>query len=190
MRKQTWMAMVIAVLLGPGAALAADGWTWLPSTKNGYQAEPTVAVMLGRMSPGDEFRSATIIGAELSMNCFVLQPPVNRIRQQFSFTHYDKGRVDIYNIEANPHYVVEIAPGFEIGGGPGFALVMVDTPGGDGSVLGLQLGASAHYHGNSPLFVGAEARYQITDKDRFGGAGSPRTDVNNFRFVIKVGYSF
>ncbi len=181
-------AGLIATGFGAGAA-HASGWTILAGTKPGYTAEPTVSLMLGRMSPGDEFRSATIVGAELSLNCPLLQPPTNRVRQQISFVSYDKGRTEINSLEINPHYVVEVAPGLELGAGPGLGLVMVDTPGGDGTVLGLQFGASAHYHASSPLFIGAEARYQVTTEDRFG-SGGPKTDVNNFRFAIKLGYSF
>jgi opacity protein-like surface antigen len=190
MRRQTWIAVTIAALTGPGNVQAADGWSWLAGLQPGFQAEPTVSVMLGRISPGDAFSSSTVLGAELSLNCPTLQPPTNRIRQQFSFTRSSTGGTKIHNYEINPHYVVEVSPGFEIGGGPGLGYVTVDTPTGDGGVFGLQFGASAHYFANGPLFLGAEARYQITGKDRFGGAGSPRTDVDNFRFAIKAGYSF
>lgn len=184
------IASAVAMTLVAGGAQAAPGWTWLAGTKPGYKVEPTVAAMLGRISPGDEFRSSTILGAELSLNCSLLQPPTHRIRQQLSFTRASTGGVKIHNYEINPHYVVQISPGFEIGGGPGLGYVTIDTPTGDGGVFGFQLGASAHYRGTGPLFVGAEMRYQFTGDDRFGGAGSPRTDANNFRFAIKAGYSF
>ncbi len=191
MRIRTGIAIAIAMIFGATGAAQAQGWTWLAGTKPGYKAEPAVSLMLGRISPGDEFRSSSIVGAELSLNCPTLQPPSNRIRQQFSFTRASRGGVKTYNYEINPHYIVEVSPGFEIGGGPGLGYVTVDTPNGDGSVFGLQFGVSAHYQADrSPLFLGAEARYQFTTEDRFGGAGSPRTDVNNFRFAIKAGYRF
>lgn len=189
-RRGITLAIAIATATGAGA-VQAKGWDFPAYNKPGYTAAPTVSLMLGRMSPGDEFRSSTILGAEFSLNCPTLQPPNNRIRQQFSFTRASRGGVKIHNYEINPHYIVEVSPGFEIGGGPGLGFVTVDTPGGDGSVFGLQFGVSAHYRANnSPLFLGAEARYQMTTEDRFGGAGSARTDVNNFRFAIKAGYRF
>lgn len=186
--KKTTLALALAGLTGFGGHVQANEWTFLTGTKQGYTAEPTISLMLGRMSPGDDFRSSAIAGVELSLNCPLLQPPTNRIRQQVSLTWYDKGRNEITSLEINPHYVVEVAPGLELGAGPGLGLVMVDTATGDGNVLGVQFGASAHYHGNSPLFIGAEARYQLTTESRFGGG--QKTDVNNFRFGIKVGYSF
>ncbi len=189
--KMTALILAVAGLIGSASGTAHAGdWTFLAGNKSGYTAKPTVSLMLGRMSPGDDFRSATIFGAELSLDCPLLQPPTNRIRQQISVTSSSSSGVDINNYEINPHYVVVISPGFEIGGGPGLGLVTVDTPTGDGNVLGLQFGASAHYHSNNPLFFGAEMRYQITSEDNFEGAGSSSTNVNNFRFAVKVGYSF
>lgn len=190
--KRTTLALITTGLIGSGigAAQADGGWDLPAYNKPGYTVEPTLSLMLGRMSPGDDLRSAAIGGIEFSLNCPTLQPPTNRIRQQFSFTRYDKNDIEINSLEINPHYVVEVAPGLEVGGGPGLGWLMVDTPTGDGNVFALQFGASAHYFAMDPLFFGAEARYQVTTEDRFFGAGSEKTDVNNFRFALKVGYSF
>lgn len=175
-------------LLAAGSAQAADEWTLLAGSQDGYKAEPAVSVMLGQMDPGDNMDSGTITGIELSLNCPLIQPPSNRIRQQVSVTSYDEQGVEITSIELNPHYVVEVSPGLEIGGGPGLGYVMVDNATSNDSVLALQLGVSAHYTLQSPLFIGAEARYQITAEDNFGAA--TKSDVDNFRFAIKAGYSF
>lgn len=186
--KQATMALVGAALLAAGNAQAADEWTWMAGWKDGYKGEPAISVMLGEMDPGDNMDSDTITGFELSLNCPLLQPPTNRIRQQLSITKYDDKGTEISSMEINPHYVVEVVPGLEIGGGPGLGFLMVDTPTGNGHAFGLQLGFSAHYNLQSPLFIGAELRYQVTTEDDFGAA--TESDVDNSRFALKVGYAF
>lgn len=186
--KKITIALASAALLGAANVNAADELTWFAGWKDDYKAEPAVSVMLGQMDPGDNMDSDTISGIEFSLNCPLVKPPNNRIRQQISYTTYDDQGVEITSIELNPHYVVEVSPGLEIGGGPGLGYVMVDGAAGDGSVFGLQLGVSAHYTLQSPLFIGAEARYQITGEDDFGAA--TKSDVDNYRIALKVGYSF
>jgi opacity protein-like surface antigen len=185
--KRLTLALAGTALLS-SAAQAADQWTWLPVNKDDYQAQPSIALLMGQLDPSGKLDNETVGGLELSFNCPLLQPPSNRIRQQLSYTKYKKQGVEkIQNIELNPHYVVEISPGLEIGGGPGLGFVMVDKKGvGSGNVFAVQLGASLHYH-NGPLFLGAEARYQVTQKDNFGAA--TKSDVNNTRIMIKVGYN-
>jgi len=186
--KKTTTILASAALLGAVNVQAADEWNWFAGLEDDYVAEPTVSIMLGQMDPGDNLDSDTISGLEFSLNCPLVKPPSNRIRQQVSFTTYDDQGVEITSIELNPHYVVEVSPGLEIGGGPGLGYVMVDSGTSDESVFALQLGISAHYTLQSPLFIGAEARYQITGEDNFGG--SEEDDINNYRIALKVGYSF
>ena len=185
--KSITLALSSAAMLIAGSA-QAEGWTWMAGSKDGYESQPTISLLMGQMDPGNNLDSDTISGIELSLNCPLVQPPSNRIRQQFSYTQYDDKGVEIASLELNPHYVVEVSPGLEIGGGPGLGYVMVDTANGDGDVFGLQLGVSAHYHGSSPLYLGADLRYQITGEDNFGTA--TESDVDNTRLTIKVGYSF
>lgn len=191
-----------SVLWGLGAAMLvsqsvqAEGWQFLAGKEPGYKAEPIISLMAGQMSPDDsDLDSGTIIGAELSLNCVLLQPPTNRLRQQISVTRYDEtiDGVDltITNIELNPHYVVEVAPNVEVGGGPGLGFVMTsaDFDGSkDPNYFAFQLGASVHYTG-LPVFLGAEWRYQMTTDEEFVSGGT-KDDINNSRFAVKVGYAF
>lgn len=186
MKKQSLSLAGLTLLMANGAQ-AADQWTWLAGAEDDYQPQYTISLLMGQMDPGDNMDSDTVAGVELALNCPLLQPPSNRIRQQLSYIQYENNGVEIESIELNPHYVVEVTPGLEIGAGPGLGLVMVDTPNGDGNVFGLQLGLSAHFQGASPLFVGAEVRYQITGEDKFGAA--TESDVDNTRILLKVGYS-
>jgi len=183
----------LAVLAGASmlttTAVQAEGWTFLPGAEPGYRAQPALSLLYGRMTPSATgFKDGNLAGLEVSLNCPLLQPPTNRIRQQLSYIHYSEGDKDIDSIEINPHYVVEVAPRFEIGGGPGLAYIHTNTAANDPSLWGFNLGLSAHYTPADHLFLGAEYRYQITSDKDFGNG--IKEDLNNSRFDIKVGYLF
>jgi hypothetical protein len=163
--KKTNLVLALTASLFATQAATAGEWNFLAGTKDGYKAEPIVSVMAGSMDVDGE--SGTITGVEVSLNCPLVQPPSNRIRQQASITSYDEGGVSVTNFEINPHYVVEVAPNLEVGGGPGFGYMMSDdVP----DQLGFQLGASAQM--TTPA-----------DSDASG-------DADNSRFAVKVGYAF
>ncbi len=188
MKHKALMALGSALLITSASVQAGDDWRWFAGMKDGYTAQPAVSLMFGMLDPdADGADSDAIAGIELSLNCPMLQPPTNRIRQQISYTKYDKNGLELTSIEANPHYVIETSPGLELGFGPGFGYVMAKTDDGslDDGALALQVGASAHYTGMGPLFIGAEARYQMTGD--FDGVDD---NINNFRVALKVGYSF
>lgn len=181
-------ALASVLILASSTIQADDNWTWLAAGKDTYKAKPAISLLLGQIYPSGNLENDTIGGLELSLNCALLQPPRNRIRQQFSYSHAEENGEKITTLEMNPHYLVKVTPDFEIGGGPGLGYVVVDNATGDNGVFALQLGASMLYEGSSPLYLGAEMRYQFTAKDNFGAA--TKTDANNFRFAFKVGYSF
>lgn len=186
--KKRYSAIIVAIMLS--AAAHADGWTFMAAGGKDYNPEPTLSLMAGQMSVTTrDINDGALTGIELSLNCPLLQPPTNRIRQQLSLTRYDKAKVRITSVELNPHYLVNVAPGLELGGGPGLAYIMVDMPGKNPDFWGLNIGLSAHYTGIAPLFVGAEYRYQVTTKEDFGVA-TGRDTLDNSRIIIKVGYGF
>ncbi len=187
MNKQA-VVLASVLILASSSTWADNNWTWLAAGKEGYQTKPAISLLLGQIYPNGELENDTIGGLEFSLNSALLQPPSNRIRQQFSFSRAEENGVKISTLEMNPHYLVEVIPGFELGGGPGLGYVVVDRATGDGGVFALQLGLSMLYEGSSPLYLGAEMRYQFTAKDNFGTA--TKTDANNFRFAFKVGFSF
>lgn len=187
MKRTLTMMLAASTLLS--ASAYAEGWTFLAGGKPGYSAEPALSLMAGQMSPQPSgMKDGTLTGLEFSLNCPLLQPPSNRIRQQLSVTRYDESGVKVTNIELNPHYVVEVSPGLELGGGPGLGYLMADTAARDPGLWGLSIGVSAHYFAMGPLFLGAEYRYQVTTEEDFGGAS--KDNLNNGRFAVKVGYSF
>ncbi len=173
-----------ALTLAAGTA-QADGWTFLPGLKPGYQPEFSVAVTGGYLSPDSTLTDGAVAyGAEVSMNCALIQPPSNRVRTTVSFLSFDDGGLKLTDIELNPHYVVELSDDFWIGGGPGVGIVKADTSTNDATLLAFQLGASAHYRMDR-LFIGGEARYQFTQDKAVG----PDNGANNWRALVKVGFN-
>ncbi len=175
--KKRVLATAVGMLVVSMSA-SAEGWKLFAGKDAGFVLEPTVSVMAGMMSP-KEGDSGKILGAEVSFNCPLLQPPTNRIRQQVSFAQYDENGAKLSSIEINPHYIVEVYPGLSVGAGPGFGYVLVDAAGVDNAFAG-QLGASVHYNVSKRFFVGGDMRYQFTDN----------SDINNSRMALKLGVSF
>lgn len=172
-------------------SVLAEGVTFLPLAKEGYKPEAAVSLIGGVMEPTDSNAdSSSILGAELSFRCVLLQVGDNQLRQQLSYTTWEKNNLKLQNIELNAHYQMPVANDLKIGVGPGVGIIMTDLSGSDNpTFFGAQLGASAHYTGLGPIFLGAEARYQITNKDKFV-SGAEEDNMNNWRVAAKVGYIF
>ncbi len=181
---------ISAVLLTTFSSVtfAGDSWEFFPGHKPGFIMDPTISVMVGQLQSTSLIGDAAIGGGvELSVNCPLIQPPTNRVRQQISYFNYQDGDSTLHIFEANPHYVAEILPKLEIGGGPGFGYVRADVNGKTSNMAALQLGGSIHYRINR-IFIGAEARYQITTKADVGnGTGN---GAKNARALIKIGFDF
>jgi hypothetical protein len=185
------VATVCAAGLTFSGASLAKGLVLLPVSKDGYQPEAAVSLIAGTMEPSrDNMDSSSILGAELSFRCVLLQVGDNQLRQQLSFTTWDKNNLTLQNLEINAHYQIPVAQDLKVGVGPGVGIVMTDAAGTDNpTFFGAQLGGSLHYTGMAPFFTGAEARYQITNKDKFTSAGE-EDNMNNWRMAVKLGYMF
>lgn len=187
MKKQTSVALLTTLLLSSGTALAQGQWNFLAGMDVDYIAEPTLSLVVGNLNPDiTGTNNDTVSGVEFSLNCPLLQPPTNKIRQQISYNRYNDNGLKINSFELNPHYVIEASPGLGIGFGPGLGYVKAETATESEGMLALQLGISLHYTVMEKLFLGAEARYQATQSDDFAG----QKGVDNFRGTIKVGYNF
>ena len=162
MNKKAIAIAVVAALGLTSQAASAKGWTVLAGLEDGYTPEPTVSV-IGGVSKGN----VAIYGAEFSLNCPLLQPPTNKIRQQASYVYADGQN----NIQLNPHYVVEVSKNLWIGAGPALGVGF-----GNSTNFAAGLGASAHYE-MGPLFLGAESGYTYT------------TDSGAWRALAKVGFN-
>jgi hypothetical protein len=188
MKKHAAVGLLSALLVTSGMAQAAEGqWNFLAGMDKDYVANPTLSIMAGSLDPDISGASSdTVTGLELSLNCPLLQPPSNKIRQQVSYTRYDDQGLKISSFELNPHYVVDAMPGLGIGFGPGLGYVKAETAADSEGMFALQLGASLHYTALGKLFLGAEARYQTTQSDDFAG----QKGADNFRIALKAGYNF
>ncbi|XKH01119.1 hypothetical protein LG325_13685 [Marinobacter nauticus] len=184
MKKQICVSLVGLSVATASHTVAAEGWAFPGASADGYEVQPTLSLVGGVMDP--DFGSAgagDVYGVELSLDCPLLQPPSNRIRQQASLTQYDEDGVEITAFEINPHYVVPMSKNLEFGFGPGIGIMDVDAGSHDDTLLGIQAGASLHYRKDS-FFAGAEARYQVTTEERFGNRDR---DADNARVLLKVG---
>ncbi len=185
------MGSLVALGVGVSSTAAMAETVFLPITKDGYELEPTVSLMAGTMKPtADGAESSSIIGAEFSFRCGLVQMGDNQLRQQISFTNWEKNNQTLRNLELNLHYQVPVAEDVKVGFGPGLGVILTDQSGSDNpTFFGAQVGASVHYTGFGPVFLGAEARYQVTNKDKFSSSGK-EDNMNNWRVAAKVGYSF
>lgn len=186
MNKNVLAIAVGSLVFSMSANAEGKGWNWLAGADDRFVAEPTASILLGSMKPKDG-NSGSVTGIELSFNCPLLQPPTNKIRQQLSFAQYDEGGTEVSSIEINPHYVVEVSPGLLVGGGPGLGYISVDTAAKDTNMLALQFGGSVHYSVSDSVFVGGEARYQLTEDDDIGGSVQ---GLDNWRIALKAGINF
>lgn len=187
MRKRTTALALGSALLAGSAPATAAGWELLPAANPDYEAEATLALMGGMQDPevGD-VGASDAYGFELSLNCPTLKPPRGEIRQQISLTGFDKEGLELASLELNPHYLVPLAENLDLGVGPGLGYVMAENGRHEDSVFALQAGASLHYRSGA-LFLGAEARYQVTQEADFGRRNE---DLNNYRLLGKAGINF
>lgn len=184
MKKQVCTSLIGLVVATAAQGVAAEGWKFPGFSSDDYQAQPSLALVGGAMDPDfGQVDSGALYGVELSLNCPLLQPPTNRIRQQLSLTRFDEDGVKITSLEINPHYVVAMGENLEIGFGPGFGVLDVEAGPEDEMLLGAQVGASVHYR-RGALFFGGEARYQVTTEEGFGGRDR---GADNTRVLLKVG---
>ncbi|MDT8448060.1 MAG: hypothetical protein RRB13_14300 [bacterium] len=179
------IVMTLAGILAATGAFAetsASGNQLFPVVDSSYQANPVLSLVGGSMNP-KEGDGGSVVGVELSLDCPLFQPSKGQVRQQVSYTTYDKNNVKITNIELNPHWMTELSDGFFAGFGPGLGLVQTSVTGGNSnSYLALAVGGSASYR-SGPIQAGLEYREQFTQE-------VDRTNVNNNRILFKVGYVF
>lgn len=97
----------------------------------------------------------------------------NQLHQQLSLTTWGKDNLTLQNIELNAHYQVAVANDLKVGVDPGFSVIITEPSGIDNpTFFGAQPGTSPHYTDMSPLFLGAEARYQVTNKNKMISSGA------------------
>lgn len=177
----TLAALPPLLFTGP---LWAQDWSFPAAQDANYQAQPTLALLGGIQDPDVRGAGAdSLMGIELSLNCPLIQPPKNRIRQQLSLSRYDDSGLELTSLEINPHYMMPLSEHLELGVGPGLGIVRAEAGRDEETLYTAQAGASLQYRVGA-LYLGAEARYQLTTEDSLGGRDR---DVDNSRFLLKVG---
>ena len=108
------------------------------------------------------------------------------MRQQVSYFNYSDGDAEMHTVEINPHYVVDVKKDLWIGAGPGLGYVRAESANKSSNMVAAQFGTSFHYNMDK-IFIGGEARYQITQSDDVGNGKDNGAD--NWRVVLKVGFN-
>lgn len=87
MKHFTKIAISTAILTTFSTTSWSEGsWKFFPGTQDDFIFDPTISAMAGHMIVSESVGEAAIgMGVELSINCPLVQPPTNRVRQQVSF---------------------------------------------------------------------------------------------------------
>ncbi|MEE9492938.1 MAG: outer membrane beta-barrel protein [Gammaproteobacteria bacterium] len=186
--KYKFAVAMLPLIFATAVAHAEDSeLVFAPILKQGYAFEPTVSILLG--GEGENLSDITdgfVWGVEGAFNCPLLKTPGNNIRQRVSLTSYDEKGLELISFELNPHYMIPVGEGFKVGFGPGVGFVSAELGGDDDSVFTFQVGASATYEINQ-FSAGIELRHQFTQDAEFNNI---ENDLDNTRFLVKLGYSF
>ena len=165
------------LVLGISFSAQAEDWTFF--SKNSTTTAPNygLAVIGGSSDLHAHDSSGSLYGVEFSLVCPLVQASKHTIRQNISLTKFHKNSVNMYSLEANPHYLYQIEEHTYLGVGPSFGIAKVE---GDDSVGNLGLGVSIRKDLTEKLFLGAEFRKVYATE----------SDYSNSRFIGKVGYFF
>jgi hypothetical protein len=163
----------------------ADQWKFMPVMDTSYKANPTVSLVGGVLN-GTPSGSGNYKGAEVALNCLLLQPPTGIIRTKLSYGQFDHNGLKLSTFEVNPRWTTDIAQDLTIGVGPGIGYVKADVAGKTTSMAALQIGADLDYH-IGQLNLGLGARWQDTrNKDISLSNGG----ANNTLVQENIGYNF
>ena len=185
------LALISLFVISNTLIAASDEMKFFPIfTDENWKAKVEVAAVSGHMDfQGKGVDSGAISGIELSFECPVFTiPGENTIRQQLELSQYDKNGLRITTIEMNPYYHINLSDNLVWGFGPGIGAMNADADGNkDQWLFTVQAGTGLKYY-MGDIILGADIRYQWTaEKDI--GSGS-KQDLDNTRFLLKVGYRF
>ena len=183
---RTALAAVMLALCAP--VFAEKGWRLLPGTETDFTFKPTLSAVAGILSSNKYVGgTAAAYGVEASFMCPLIQNSTNNMRQQVSVVNYSKGGNSLLTVEANLHYRFPLIQNLKLGVGPGIGYVRADAANDIQNMVAVQAGVSLHYIMDK-LFLGAETRYQLTQRSDVGTGSSNGAD--NWRTLLKIGYNF
>jgi len=187
------MVSIIGIMLSTTSSMATESKEFkvLPIfTEDNWDPEIEVELVNGVMDFNkDGVDKSKAIGLGFSFACPVFTLPGNHIlRQQLNVNMYDKEGMSIANLEMNPHYFFKIEDNFLLGFGPGVGVMKVNPDNSEEQLLlTAQAGVSMKYYiGN--VMAGFDIRHQWTAEKNLGNGIDENMD--NTRYLVKVGYSF
>lgn len=146
--------------------------------------------LLGGVMKLDENENETrdweaMYGAELSFECLFS----SAVRSQLQFTYTEEDDYKIYQLSANPHYMVDLGESTQFGIGPSLGGMMIESEldsDRTDTIFTYGIGASLRTDLTENIFAGVEARYEwTTESDEF----ADRT-FDNAKVFAKIGFQF
>lgn len=192
MKRISVFMFALVMMIGAFSQVAAQtdsGVEFLPVTGDSYEVGLSVAPKIGILGPAtDTLDAGPVYGAELAVNCLLLDLPGGTVRTGLSYNYYDDSSASLSTslstIELSPVYFYQITDRFSAGIGPGAGFMMLRPDGGtDIDVWGVQAVSGVRYV-QGLFYAGLEARYQwnVTDDDNLGNER-----LDNYLIGLKVG---
>ena len=180
MKKIAALSLLAAAVLAAPAAQAAEGLSFLPITKPGFQFAPTVALTINS-NDSSQGGTADAWGLDVNFNCGLIQTADRRMRTHLNISQSDSHGVKVTGYELSPRYTVPFGDGMSAGVGPSLAMFTVD--GGSSTTLyGVGLAAGVNYR-QGKFYAGADLRIHSTGSN--GGVDYDPTTLG-----LKVGMNF
>jgi len=167
------------LLIGLSLYAQAENWTFFPKGNRNIPLNYGLAVIAGGADLDKYNSSGDLYGLELSFDCLLVKASEHTIRQQVSITKFNKNNTDLYTLELNPHYLYQLESNTYVGVGPSLGLSKVDDNHND-TVGTFGVGASLRKDITEELFLAIEFRRVLSTK----------SNINNSRFIGKIGYYF
>ena len=167
------------LLLGLSFSAQAEDWTFFSKENKSATPNYGLAFIAGSIKLDEHASSGDLYGLDFSFVCPIVQASEHTIRQRLSLTKFHKNNIDMYTLEANPHYLYQVESNTYLGIGPSLGISKVNGSE-DDTVGTFGLGASIRKDITEKLFLEAEFRKVYATKSY----------VDNIRFIGKVGYYF
>jgi len=167
------------LLLGLSLSAQAEDWTFFSKENKSIAPNYGLALIAGSADLDEHDSSGDLYGVELSFVSPLVEASEHTIRQQISLTKFHKDHIEMYTLEANPHYLYQLESNTYFGIGPSLGISKVN--GSDDDIVGtLGVGVSLRKDMTEKLFLAAEFRTVY----------ATQSSIDNVRVIGKIGYYF